>query len=266
MTEKVALRGVSHRFSARGATVEALSNIDLRVGAGEFVAIVGPSGCGKSTLLNLVSGLTRPSEGRVALDGRPVSGLTPTVGYVTQADNLYPWRTVLQNVELPLAFRGWKRQARRERARSFLAKVGLTDFEGRYPAELSGGMRQRVNIVRTLVTDPEVILMDEPFGPLDAQTRLALQRLLLALWSDSGKTVIFITHDLGEAVALASRVAIMSTRPGTIKHVAPVDIGYPRDPGRMHEIARFQEIYRFLWDSLEAEMTPVTNAWATAAQ
>ena len=221
---------VGHTFRAKGRRVQALLETDLQVHDREFVTIVGPSGCGKSTLMNIIVGLFPPSSGEVLYRGKRHVGVNRSIGYVTQADNLYPWRTLRQNVEFPLELRDVGRGERHDRAERLIRRVGLGGFEDSYPHELSGGMRQRANIIRTLVYEPEVILMDEPFGPLDAQTRLLLQNQLLELWHEERKTIVFITHDLGEAVALADRVIVMSARPGRIKTVAPVPIPRPRDP------------------------------------
>src|SRR5437899_2347234 len=201
----LSLSDVSRDFITRGKTIQAMAGVSLDVSAGEFLTVVGPSGCGKSTLLNIVCGLLAPSRGSVLYKGARLTGVNTEIGYVTQADNLYPWRTLRENVEFPLEIRGVARGERRARAAALIERVGLAGFEDHYPYELSGGMRQRANIIRTLVYDPEVILMDEPFGPLDAQTRLLLQDQLLKLWDGARKTIVFITHDLGEAVALADR-------------------------------------------------------------
>ena len=196
--------------------------MDLAITEGEFVTIVGPSGCGKSTLLNRIVGLLRSNVGRIVFRGAPIDGICTKIGYVTQKDNLLPWRTLIENVEIALEVQADKKNTRRERAKELIDRVGLSGFEEHYPHELSGGMRQRANIIRTLIYDPELILMDEPFGPLDAQTRLVLQDQLLKLWSSSNKTIVF-THDLVEAIALADRVMLMTSRPGRIKsRTAPV--------------------------------------------
>jgi NitT/TauT family transport system ATP-binding protein len=250
----VSVRGVGHTFRSKGRRVQALLETDLDVRDSEFLTIVGPSGCGKSTLMNIIVGLYAPSTGEVLYRGKRHDGVNRAIGYVTQADNLYPWRTLRQNVEFPLEVRGVGAKERRERAQRLIHRVGLAGFEDSYPYELSGGMRQRVNIVRTLVYDPEVILMDEPFGPLDAQTRLILQNQLLDLWQEERKTIIFITHDLSEAVALADRVVVMSARPGRIKAIAEVPIPRPRDLFEIHLDERFRETYRLLWGSLEEEV------------
>jgi len=250
----LSISGVSHVFSSKGRLVQALEQTDLDVAAGEFLTVVGPSGCGKSTLMNLIVGLFAPSQGRVLFHGQKIAGPNRRIGYVTQADNLYPWRTLRRNVEFPLEVRGAPRGERRDRADALIRKVGLAGFENAYPHELSGGMRQRANIIRTLSYDPEVILMDEPFGPLDAQTRLLLQSQLLELWQGTGKTVIFITHDLAEAVALADRVVVMSARPGRIKAIETVPLPRPRNLFEINEDPDFRTLYRLLWASLEDEV------------
>ncbi len=250
----LSLRGVGHTFYRQGEPIAALLPTSVDIACGEFVTVVGPSGCGKSTLLNIIVGLLQPSQGEIFFKGRRINGLDPQIGYVTQADNLYPWRTLRANVEFPLEIEGLPKRERRARADRLIRGVGLAGFEKHYPYELSGGMRQRANIIRTLAYGPEIILMDEPFGPLDSQTRLILQRQLCDIWSTSGKTIIFITHDLGEAVALADRVIVMSARPGRIKMLQPVDIPRPRDISRLHDNAVFRETYDLLWDSLEREV------------
>jgi NitT/TauT family transport system ATP-binding protein len=244
----------------RGRAVQAMAGLSLDVAPGELVTLVGPSGCGKSTLLNVVAGLLPPSGGRVLFKGAPVCGVNAAIGYVTQADNLYPWRTLRENVEFPLEVRGVGAAERRRRAVTLIERVGLGGFEDHYPYELSGGMRQRANIVRTLVYDPEVILMDEPFGPLDAQTRLLLQDQLLQLWDAARKTIVFITHDLTEAVALADRVVVLTARPGRVKRVCPVPIKRPRDLFHLHDDEGFRRTYDTLWDDLAEEVTRAAAA------
>src|SRR5437867_5400338 len=224
----LSLSDVSRDFITRGKTIQAMAGVSLDVTAGEFLTVVGPSGCGKSTLLNIVCGLLAPSRGSVLYKGARLTGVNTEIGYVTQADNLYPWRTLRENVEFPLEIRGVARGERRARAAALIERVGLAGFEDHYPYELSGGMRQRANIIRTLVYDPEVILdMDEPFGPLDGQTRLLLD--------GARKTIVFITHDLGEAVALADRVVVMTARPGTVKRICPVPLARPRGLFPLHD-------------------------------
>lgn len=255
--EVLQYQGVGQEFQATGEHVTALENIDLTVEEGEFLTVVGPSGCGKSTLLNLTVGLIEPTSGEILYRGRPTRGINTEIGYVAQNDRLFPWRTLLENVEFPLELRGVPPEQRRQRALDLIRRVDLAGFEHHYPAEMSGGMRQRANIIRTLSYDPRVIMMDEPFGPLDAQTRLQLQAMLLELWAQSRKTIIFITHDLGEAISLADRVVVMTARPGRIKSVNPVSIPRPRDIYHIHNQDVFRTLYNKLWDELGEEVRRV---------
>jgi NitT/TauT family transport system ATP-binding protein len=255
MPPLLSLNNVRRDFQVRGRQVVAVDTLDLRVDEGEFVTVVGPSGCGKSTLLNLVVGLLPASAGEIVFRDRPVAGINTGIGYVTQKDNLLPWRTLVQNVELALEIRGAAKAERRRRAEELIGQVGLAGFEDHYPHELSGGMRQRANIIRTLIYDPELILMDEPFGPLDAQTRIVLQDQLLKLWRASRKTILFITHDLVEAITLADRVVVMTSRPGRVKHIAQVPISRPRDVYQIQLSPEFREVYNKLWNELRPEVT-----------
>ena len=250
----LSVEGVSKEYHVRGKKVLALDSIDLAVAQGEFVTVVGPSGCGKSTLLNLIVGLLRSSSGRILFRGDPINGICTEIGYVTQKDNLLPWRTLIENVEIALEIRGIENSARRQRAAELIGQVGLSGFEDHYPHELSGGMRQRANIIRTLIYDPELILMDEPFGPLDAQTRVVLQDQLLKLWLASRKTIVFITHDLVEAITLADRVVLMTSRPGRIKSIENVTIPRPRNVFQIHERPEFRSAYERLWEQLRPEV------------
>ena len=250
----LSIEGVRKEYQVRGKRVVALDSIDLNISDGEFVTIVGPSGCGKSTLLNLIVGLLRSSAGRITFRGDPITGICTKIGYVTQKDNLLPWRTLIENVEIALEIRGIDNQIRRDRAQELIGRVGLSGFEEHYPHELSGGMRQRANIIRTLIYDPELILMDEPFGPLDAQTRIVLQDQLLKLWSASKKTIVFITHDLIEAITLADRVVLMSARPGRIKFIESIAIPRPRDVFQIHQSPEFRSAYERLWQELRPEV------------
>ena len=250
----LSVEGVSKEYHVRGKKVLALDSIDLAVAQGEFVTVVGPSGCGKSTLLNLIVGLLRSSSGRILFRGDPINGICTKIGYVTQKDNLLPWRTLIENVEIALEIRGIENSARRQRAQELIGQVGLSGFEDHYPHELSGGMRQRANIIRTLIYDPELILMDEPFGPLDAQTRVVLQDQLLKLWLASRKTIVFITHDLVEAITLADGVVLMTSRPGRIKSIENVTIPRPRDVFQIHERPEFRSAYERLWEQLRPEV------------
>jgi len=257
-------RGVSKRFVSLKGSVQAVAEISLSVRPGEFLTIVGPSGCGKSTLLNLLVGLERPSGGEILLEGR-ASVDRLKIGYVMQNDSLYPWRTLAQNVELPLELRGMGAAARRRIALDYLARVRLAEFADRYPHELSGGMRQRGNIVRALSFSPSLIIMDEPFGPLDAQTRLLLQQQLLELWAEERRTVMFITHDLHEAIALGDRVLVLSARPGRVKALHEVPIPRPRELRRLHDDAIFRELLTRVGDELAEEISVAAGGAGRAA-
>jgi NitT/TauT family transport system ATP-binding protein len=248
------ITGVSKRFVSRDKVVTAVEGVSLTIAKGEFVTVVGPSGCGKSTILNIVSGLMTPTEGAVEVDGKPVRGVTRDVGYVTQQSNLMPWRTLIDNVGFPLEIAGVAKSERDARAGELIRLVGLEGFENSYPHELSGGMRQRANIVRTMIYEPKVILMDEPFGPLDAQTRVVLQDQLLKLWDRIGLTVIFITHDLHEAIGLGDRVVLLSARPGRVARVDKVPLARPRDVFHMHDNPEFRDLYGNLWTELERQV------------
>jgi NitT/TauT family transport system ATP-binding protein len=252
----ISLRDVSRRFRSARSEIYALSDINLDIREGEFVTVVGPSGCGKSTVLNIVVGLLEPTAGARLFRGQPSTGINLEIGYVTQQDNLFPWRTVLGNVTFALEMRQIGTAAsRRDRAMELIERVGLKGFEHHYRHELSGGMRQRVNIIRALAYNPKVILLDEPFGPLDAQTRLQLQDLLLKLWVDrEGTTLVFITHDLAEAVALGDRVVVMTARPGRVREIVNVDLPRPRDIYTIHTDPHFRRIYDRIWQHLADEM------------
>lgn len=249
-TPQIVIDRTSKYFhDGRGETVEALRPVSLTVNTGDFVAVVGPSGCGKSTLLNMLGGFETPSAGRILVDGEPITGPDIQRGMVFQDYALFPWLSVLDNVAFGLRSKMGKAQAR-EQARKWLALVGLSDFAEKAPRQLSGGMKQRVAIARTFATDPKLILMDEPFGALDALTRRFLQQQLLALWRDHQKTVVFITHSVQEAVFLASRVVIFTARPGRIKLDEPIDLPYPRqitDPA-------FREIEARIFEALDEEL------------
>jgi len=225
----IALRAVTKRYrTARGGDLQALSEIDLSIDAGEFVSIVGPSGCGKSTLLMLVAGLIPPSTGAIEIDARAVKGAVGNIAIVFQRDVLLDWRTVLANVLLPVEIKKLDRPLHRRKARDLLRSVGLAEFEEKYPAELSGGMRQRVAICRALVQDPGLLLMDEPFGALDALTREQMNLDLQRMWLRDRNTVLFITHSIEEAVLLSDRVVVMSSRPGRIADIVVNDLSRPR--------------------------------------
>ncbi len=239
-------------YSKDGEEVKAVAGVDLTVTDNEFVSVVGPSGCGKSTLLEIVGGLTGLTNGEVLIDGEPISGPHPAVGLVFQQESAFPWRTVLENVEFGLEMHGVAKGERRERSRELIELVGLKGFEDRYPGELSGGMRQRVAIARTLVMNPGVLLMDEPFGALDEQTRLILGEELLRIWSKTKATALFITHSIEEAALLSDRVLVMSARPGSIRKVVTVHLERPRDSSVVstHE---FGDIVGEIWKVLREE-------------
>jgi NitT/TauT family transport system ATP-binding protein len=249
----VAIRGVSHEFSGG---VAALADIDLEVPNGEFVAIVGPSGCGKSTLLTLVAGLRLPSHGTVLCDGEPITAPMPRkVGMVFQEPNLLPWLSAIDNVAFPLKLRHAPKLERRDAAKRMLALTGLVGFEDKLPHQLSGGMKQRVSIARGLVQDPAVLLMDEPFAALDEQTRMLLGDELLRIWSETRKTVLFVTHSLNEAVYLADRVVVLSARPGRIVDDVAVDLPRPRTFA-MTSSERFGVLKERIWQHIRRAERP----------
>ena len=262
------LADVYKAFIARGGgdrALLALEDVSFTADAGEFVSLVGPSGCGKSTCLNLLAGLDEPSSGSVEHHGSPVRGVNTKLGYITQDDNLLPWRTLLSNVELGLEFKGVPKDEQRRQAQEFITLVGLGGFEQHYPHELSGGMRKRAGIIRTLVYESDVVLMDEPFGPLDAQTRVILQSELLKLWERSKPTVLFVTHDLVEAIALSDRILVFTSGPGTIKKEYRVELPRPRDVFHIHETPGFAELYDALWDDIRSEIERSRERGAVAA-
>ena len=250
----ISVRGIAKHYVARGRETAALERVDLEIGAGEFVAFVGPSGCGKSTLLNMMAGIVQPSAGEILQDGRRIDGVNRAVGYMTQGDSVLPWYSVAQNVDLPLKFQKVPGAERKTRVAEWLARVGLTGFENSFPSELSGGMRKRVALAQVLVYDPGTLLMDEPFGALDAQLKLLMQAELLKIWEATRKTVVFVTHDLAEAVTVANRVIVFSGRPGRIKAVEEVPIEYPRDPFRVRFRPEFEAVYARLWEALAPEI------------
>src|SRR5215475_5025034 len=248
------IEGVAKTFAGRGVSVGALAPTDFNIERGEFVTLVGPSGCGKSTLLNLLSGLVPPSEGAIWYEDRRITGVNRKIGYVTQQDNLFPWRTLRDNVAFPLELAGVPPRERHAEADRWIRRVGLEGFENAYPYELSGGMRQRANIIRTLIYEPPVILMDEPFGPLDAQTRLSLQDELLNIWEQQRQTIVFVTHDLVEAVALADRVVVITHRPGKIKDIINVPMERPRNIFEIHRQEGFDDAHSRLWNIFRHEL------------
>ncbi len=231
MIPKLELRNLSKSFQTNGRNIEALSGISLQVDAGEFVTLVGPSGSGKSTLFNLIAGLLEPDKGEVWLDGQLQGERTGNFGYMPQRDLLFPWRSVTDNVAIPLELVGVNRGAARERAQEMLVHFGLEEFGASFPSALSGGMRQRAALLRTILTEQDVLLLDEPFGALDALTRRELQDWLLEIWQEYSKTLFFITHDVEEALYLSDRVVVLSARPGHIVEILNVNLPRPRRPG-----------------------------------
>jgi NitT/TauT family transport system ATP-binding protein len=266
-TAAISLRGATKRFhTLDGAGFTAIRDVDLEVTDGEFVSVVGPTGCGKSTTLSLVSGLEPATAGTVSVHGTPVTAIPDGVGYMFQADAVLPWKNVLDNVAIGLRYRGVSRAEAHERARDWLDRVGLTGFEDRYPHQLSGGMRKRVALAQSMITEPSLLLLDEPFAALDVQTRELMQNELLALWSGTGAAVVFVTHDLTEAISLADRVVVMTAGPATVKDVVPIDLPRPRDVEEIRLTPAFVEIYKRVWDSLreEVEITRARGATRVA--
>jgi NitT/TauT family transport system ATP-binding protein len=250
---RVEVQGLSKTFTTGGRGVPAVASVSFEVRDKEFVALVGPSGCGKSTVLNMIAGLVPPTSGEIRVDGLPQRGVPREVGYVFQKDTVFPWRTVRHNVGLGLEYRGLPPAERERRVREAIRLVGLEGFEDAFPATLSGGMRQRVALMRTLVVDPEILLMDEPFGALDTHTKLRLQAQLLDLWLRKRQTVIFVTHDLAEAITLADRVIVLTSRPGRVKLIHEVKLPRPRDVIRIRETEEYAREFSALWHVLGEE-------------
>ena len=261
---RIELSGVTKRFlTPRGDIFTAIKDVSFTVEPGQFCAIVGPTGCGKSTTLSLVSGLEKPSEGTISIGGKPVDGIADGVSFMFQADALLPWKSVLGNVAMGPVFRHVPKKEAEASARDWLRRVGLAGFEDRYPHQLSGGMRKRVAMAAALINEPRILIMDEPFGALDVQTKAIMSNELLDLWEQLRPSVIFITHDLDEAVALADRVVVMTSSPGTVKAVYDIDL--PRPRGSVQEIRfqpRFRELQQQIWSSLREE---VERAYAASA-
>lgn len=262
----VEIRGLGFSVAARrGRRSDILSGVDLTLGDGEFVAVVGPSGCGKSTLLNFIAGFLKPTSGSVRVFDAAPGGTSAehSVGYMFQTHALLPWRSVLRNVELGLEVAGIGRAERRARAQEMLAQVGLSAYGQHYPSELSGGMRQRAALARTLVADPRLLLMDEPFGALDAQTRLVIHELFLRAWEAESaakrKSVLFVTHDLAEAIALADRVLVMGARPGRVVAEYEVGLPRPRNVQKLHNHPRFNELLDRIWEHLRSGAEEATQ-------
>ncbi len=254
-TSAIDFDDVSLRFiSQDGNATVALRNFSMSVARGEFVAIVGPTGCGKSTTLNMITGLLKPTVGNVRVMGQPVTGVDPRIGFVFQADAVFPWRSVEDNVAAGPIFRGKPKKEAMELAQQWIHRVGLSKFGKHYPHQLSGGMRKRVALAQTFINDPEILLMDEPFSALDMQTRTLMQDELLQLWSNNGGSVVFVTHDLEEAIALADRVFVLSARPATLKRVYEIDLPRPRVMAQVRYDAQFIELSKHIWNDLREEV------------
>jgi NitT/TauT family transport system ATP-binding protein len=251
----VELRHVARRFvTPSGEILSALEDFDLTIAPGEFFAIVGPTGCGKSTTLGLIAGLAKPQAGEVTLFDAPVDGVDRRVGFVFQQDAVFPWRNVLGNVMAGPLFRGIPRAKAEEMARDWINRVGLKGFEDHHPHQLSGGMRKRVALAQTFINNPQVLLMDEPFSALDVQTRELMQEELLQLWAQAKSAVLFVTHDLDEAILLADRVAVLTTRPARVKSVHTIDLPRPRDVAKLRYDEKFIAIARKISDDLREEV------------
>ncbi len=264
MKTSLQLEAVRCTFAARAGNDDyiAVDDVNLKVAEGEFVAVVGPTGCGKSTLLNIAAGLMRPARGAVHVFGEPLDGINKRAGYLFQNEALMPWRTALQNVTAGLEFRGVAAREAARRAADWLRRVGLAAHAHKYPHELSGGMRKRVALAQTLILDPKILLMDEPFSALDVQTRALMENELLALWAQDRKSVVFVTHDLEEAIALSDRVVLMSAGPASrlIGEFA-IDLPRPRDVAEIRLTPGFLELHRLIWHALRDE---VQKAYAHA--
>lgn len=258
MTAALVLQDVACTFVSKdqpGQRYTAVRDVNLTVAAGEFVSVVGPTGCGKSTLLNVGAGLLLPSTGSVTVFGQPLAGINQRAGYMFQADSLMPWRTALANVSAGLQFHGVAEREAAAQADDWLRRVGLGGFGDRYPHQMSGGMRKRVSLAQTLVLDPDIILMDEPFSALDIQTRQLMENELLEIWQAKKKAVLFITHDLDEAIAMSDRVVVMSAGPGS-RPIGdfPIDIERPRDVAEIKTSPRFLQLHRAIWEVLREEV------------
>lgn len=252
----IELSAVTKRFvSPKGDALTALHDVNLRVEPGQFCAVVGPTGCGKSTTLTMVAGLDRPTAGQVTVGGAPVDGIASGTSFMFQTDALLPWKNVLGNVAMGPVFRGAGKREAQDLARDWLRRVGLSGFEHHHPHQLSGGMRKRVSLAAALINEPSILLMDEPFGALDVQTKAIMSNELLTLWEQNRPSVMFVTHDLEEAIALADRVVVITAGPGTVKAVYDVDL--PRPRGAVQEIRfepRFLELHQQIWESLREEV------------
>jgi len=252
---RIDVRSLSKSFQLSGTAIEAVRDVSFSVRRGEFVALLGPSGSGKSTILNMIATLIRPGRGQILIDGVPVTSgkATPGVGYIFQRDTLFPWRTVADNIGYGLQLAGVTASEQKDRIAASVARAGLQGFEDAYPSALSDGMRQRAALMRTLVVEPQILLMDEPFGALDTHTKIDMHDVLLRIWEREQQTVLFVTHDLGEALTLADRIILFSARPGRIKDMFNVDFARPRDAVKVRETPRYAELFQQIWHSLGEE-------------
>jgi NitT/TauT family transport system ATP-binding protein len=254
ITARIEVQGLTKTFPMAGRAVVAVEDVSFSIRKGEFVALLGPSGSGKSTVLNMIATLIEPSGGEIRLDGALQHGqVDPRLGYVFQRDTLFPWRTVSQNIAYALEAAGLPPAQRRERVATAMHAAGLTGFEDAYPGALSGGMRQRAQLMRVLVREPQILLMDEPFGALDTHTKLDMHRVLLDIWERERQTVLFVTHDLSEALTLADRIILFSARPGRIKEIFEVDFSRPRDAVKLCETDEYARLFARVWHSLGEE-------------
>jgi NitT/TauT family transport system ATP-binding protein len=255
ITSAIELRDVTKRFlTPKGQAYTAIRDVTLSVAPGEFCAVVGPTGCGKSTTLGLISGLERPSAGSVQVMGEPVQGIDPRIGYVFQSDAVFPWKNVLSNVATGPMFRGQPKAEALVQAHEWIARVGLAGFEDRYPHQLSGGMRKRVALAQTFINEPQILLMDEPFSALDVQTRILMEDELLYLWSSLKASVVFVTHDLEEAISLADKVCVLTAGPATVKGIYTIDLPRPRKVEDIRFEPRFVQLYQEIWEDLRNEV------------
>jgi len=254
-TARIEVDAVEKSFGAGGRRLVAVDRVSFAIRGGEFVALLGPSGCGKSTILNMVAGLIPRTGGDIRIDGASVApgAVNPKVGYVFQRDTCFPWRTVADNIGYGLELAGVTREERRRRVAEAVTLAGLGGFEDAFPLTLSGGMRQRVGLMRTLITRPEILLMDEPFGALDTHTKLDMHRILLDIWERERQTVLFVTHDLGEALTLADRIILLSARPGRLKEDIRVPFARPRDAVSLRETPEYADAFSHIWHSLGEE-------------
>ena len=254
-TPAIELERVSRRFiSPEGKAIMALQNFSMSVEKGQFCAVVGPTGCGKSTTLSLITGLARPSAGAVRIWGRPVTGIDRRIGFVFQSDAVFPWKSVLDNVAAGPIYRGMRKDEANDKAMDWIRRVGLSRFERHYPHQLSGGMRKRVALAQTFINEPEILLMDEPFSALDVQTRALMQDELLHLWSVNGASVVFVTHDIEEAIALADKVFVLTSGPATVKTSYEIDLPRPREVAEARYSPRFIELSRQICNDLRDEV------------